>query len=107
MATPRAGGSSRFRSGSTRSASTRSPSTTPSSNEANWTRGLLNSQGSPSTDGANPAGSPSVGSRQVSSSDGEHSPSQGTGNQPEEHGWHEAFHQVHNDPGDTEESMNN
>ncbi|KAI3853394.1 hypothetical protein MKW92_029941, partial [Papaver armeniacum] len=102
MATPHDGGSSRFRSGSTRYASTRSPSTTLSSNEANWPRGFLNSQGSPSTDGANPAGS-----RQVYSSDGEHSPSQGTGNQPEEHGWHEAFHQADNDPGDTEESMNN
>ncbi|KAI3845888.1 hypothetical protein MKW92_011301, partial [Papaver armeniacum] len=107
MATPRAGSSSRFRSGSTRSASTRSPGTTPSLNEANLPRGLLNSQGSPSTDGANPSRSPSVGSRLVSSSDVEHSPSQVTENQPEEHVWNEAFHQVYNDPGDTEESMNN
>ncbi|KAI3861565.1 hypothetical protein MKW98_000517 [Papaver atlanticum] len=96
------GSSSRFRSGSTSS-----PTTTPRSNEANWPRGLLNSQGSPSTDGAHTAVSPSVGSGRVSSSDGDNSLSQGNGNQDEGHGWHEAFHQEDNDPGDTEESMNN
>ncbi|KAI3850750.1 hypothetical protein MKW98_030810, partial [Papaver atlanticum] len=68
------GGRSRFWSASSRPASTRSPSTTPSSNEVKWPRSLLDSQGSPSTDGANTAASPSVGIRHVSSSDGDHSP---------------------------------
>ncbi|XP_026429124.1 uncharacterized protein LOC113325112 [Papaver somniferum] len=101
---PIGGSSSRFRSGSTRSASTRSPTTTPSANEVNWPRGLLNSQGSPLTDGEHTAGHPSVGSQRVSSSDGDDSLSQGTGNQAEGHGWHDAFHQEDNDPGDTNEA---
>lgn len=100
------GGTSRFRYASTRSASTRSPSTTPTSNEVNWPRGLLDSQCSPSTDDANTTATPSVGSRPVSSSHGDHSPIQGNGNQPEVHEWHETFHQEDDDPGETEESMN-
>ncbi|KAI3944078.1 hypothetical protein MKW92_005587, partial [Papaver armeniacum] len=100
------GGTSQFHFASTRSASTRSPSTTPTSNEVNWPRGLLDSQGSPLTDGANTTASTSVGSQTVSSSHGDHSPIQGNANQPEGHEWHEACHQADDDPGEAEESMN-
>ncbi|KAI3955689.1 hypothetical protein MKW98_006049, partial [Papaver atlanticum] len=57
-----------------RSASTITASTTPRSSAANWSRSLLNSQGSPSTDGGHTAASPSEGSHRVSSSDDDHSP---------------------------------
>ncbi|KAI3853002.1 hypothetical protein MKW92_025293, partial [Papaver armeniacum] len=100
------GGTSRFRFCSTRSANTRSPNTTPTSNEVNWPSGLLDSQGSPSSDGANTSASPSVGVNLVSSSHGDHSPIQGNANQPEGYEWHAAFHQADDDPGETEESMN-
>ncbi|KAI3961971.1 hypothetical protein MKW92_013703, partial [Papaver armeniacum] len=95
--------SSRSRPASTRSASTRSASTAPSA--ANWPTALLNSQGSPSTDGGHIAASPSEGSiHRVSSSDGDHSPSHGNGNQAVGVGWHEAFHQANNEAENMEES---
>ncbi|KAI3899116.1 hypothetical protein MKW92_018995, partial [Papaver armeniacum] len=95
--------SSRYRPASTRSASTRSASTTPSA--ANWPTALLNAQGSPSTDGGHIPTSPSEGNRhRVSSSDGDHSPSHGNGNQDVGDGWHEAFHQSNNEAENTEES---
>ncbi|XP_026429997.1 uncharacterized protein LOC113326492 [Papaver somniferum] len=90
-----------------RSASTRSASTTPRSSEANWTRALLNSQGSPSTDGDHAAASPSEGSHRVSSSNGDHSPIHGNGNQAEVNGWHEAFHQENIEADNTEENRIN
>ncbi|KAI3975289.1 hypothetical protein MKX01_033529, partial [Papaver californicum] len=68
--------SNRFQYASTRPASTRSASTTPRSNASNWLRTLLDSQGSPSTDGEHISESPSEGSRHVFSSYGDHSPSQ-------------------------------
>ncbi|KAI3834481.1 hypothetical protein MKW92_037249, partial [Papaver armeniacum] len=95
--------SSRSRHASTRSASTRSASTTPSA--PNWPTSLLNSQGSPSTDGGHIAAIPSEGSgHRVSSSDGDHSPTHGNGNQAEGDGWHEAFHQENNEDENTKES---
>ncbi|KAI3904224.1 hypothetical protein MKW92_040869, partial [Papaver armeniacum] len=85
-----------------RPASTRSASTTPSA--TNWPTTLLNSQGSPSTDGGYIAASPSEGSRhRVSSSDGDYSSSHGNGNQVVGDGWHEAFHQANKEVENTEE----
>lgn len=87
-----------------RSASTRPASTTPRSSAANWTRSLLNSQGSPSTDGGCTVASSSEGSHCMSSSDGDHSLIHGNGNQAEGNGWHEAFHQANSEADNTEES---
>ncbi|KAI3956156.1 hypothetical protein MKW92_021565, partial [Papaver armeniacum] len=83
---------SRSLSASARSASNRSESTTPRSNSSNWPRTLLNTQGSPSTDGVRISASSSEGSRRVSSSDGDHSPRLVVENEDEGQGWHEAFH---------------
>ncbi|KAI3959289.1 hypothetical protein MKW98_018879 [Papaver atlanticum] len=86
------------------SSRSQSASTTPRSSAANWPRSLLNSHGSPSTDGGHTAASPSEGSHRVSSSDGDHYPIHGNGNQAKGNGWHGAFHQENSEANNTEES---